>query len=261
MNSSYSNSTWQNSTLGAAKDFARGDQRRLVDLGFSLGLFGYPQQLATADGIMPKSAFQYIENRDHERFICNFGLVNPDEAGNYLFNQGDRSRWFKLQPYLIALLLSKGTPMLWQGQEFGENYWLPENGDGRVSLLRPLRWELFYDEPGTALVGLVRKLLTLRRTLPQTRLGEYFFFNDWERYCSRNLLLYARYQAGNYTLVAVNFSDQEQTVPFWLPIAGDYREELSSGNPFPQRCSRARRNQDHDSVELRPSVVEREQLS
>ena len=56
-----------------------------------------------------------------------------------------------LQPYLIALLMSKGIPMLWQGQEFGENYFLPEFGAGRVSLLRPLRWDYFYDAAGQQL--------------------------------------------------------------------------------------------------------------
>ena len=72
--------------------------------------------------------------------MCNFGTYNPDEAGNPLFQEGDRGRWFMLQPYLIALLMSKGIPMLWQGEEFAENYFLPDYGEGRVALLRPLRW-------------------------------------------------------------------------------------------------------------------------
>ena len=99
---------------------------------------------------MPKAAVQYIENHDHERFLCNFGLSNPDEAGNSLFAEGDRSSWYRVQPYLIGLLLSKGVPLLWQGQEFGENYFLPDFGAGRVSILRPLRWDYFYDEAGRA---------------------------------------------------------------------------------------------------------------
>ena len=38
-----------------------------------------------------------------------------------------------LQPYLIALLMSKGIPMLWQGQEFAENYFLPDFGRAGVA--------------------------------------------------------------------------------------------------------------------------------
>jgi len=55
---------------------------------------------------------------------------------------------------------------LWQGEEFGENYFLPEFGAGRVALLRALRWDFFYDSPGQGLVQLVRKLLRIRRNRP-----------------------------------------------------------------------------------------------
>jgi maltooligosyltrehalose trehalohydrolase len=194
-----------------------------------LGLFGYPDQETTNGDLIPKLALQYIENHDHERFPCNFGLSNPDEAGNPLFQQGDRGRWYMLQPYLIALLMSKGIPMLWQGEEFAENYFLPEFGAGRVSLLRPLRWDYFYDGSGQPIVGLVRKLLRIRRERSQIRRGNYFFFNDWERYQRRGVLLFARYDGQRYTLVAVNASDLDETVPFWFPIAGDYVEELHGG--------------------------------
>ena len=58
--------------------------------GSSLGLFGYPEQAERQRDVIPKTALQYIENHDHERFLCNFGLYNPDEAGNPLFPEGDR---------------------------------------------------------------------------------------------------------------------------------------------------------------------------
>jgi maltooligosyltrehalose trehalohydrolase len=61
-----------------------------------------------------------------------------------------------LQPYLIATLMSKGVPMLWQGQELAENYFLPESGTGRVGLLRSIRWDYFYDTAGRGIVSLVR---------------------------------------------------------------------------------------------------------
>jgi 1,4-alpha-glucan branching enzyme len=179
---------------------------------------------------IPKTALQYIENHDHERFLCNFGIQNPDEAGNPLFQQGDRSRWYMLQPYLIALTMSKGIPLLWQGEEFAENYFLPDVGAGRVSLLRPLRWDYFYDDAGQSIAGLVRKLLRVPRSRSQIRRGAYFFFNDWDRYQRLGLTLFARSEAARYTLVAVNTRDVEQTVPFWFPTAGDYVEELHGGS-------------------------------
>ena len=229
LRTSYSNSTWQNRTFDASRSVARGDRGRLFDLGMCLGLFGYPEQETTNGDLIPKLALQYIENHDHERFLCNFGLSNPDEAGNPLFQQGDRGCWYMLQPYLIALLMSKGIPMLWQGEEFAENYFLPEFGAGRVSLLRPLRWDYFYDGSGQPIVGLVRKLLRIRRERSQIRRGSYFFFNDWDRYQRRGVLLFARYEGPRYTLVAVNTSEADETVPFWFSLAGDYVEELHGG--------------------------------
>jgi 1,4-alpha-glucan branching enzyme len=229
LRTTYSNTTWQNRTFGTAKNVARGDRGNLTDWGLSLGLFGYPEQETTNGETIPKTALQYIENHDHERFICNFGLVNPDEAGNPLFLEGDRGRWFNVQPYLIALVMSKGIPMLWQGQEFAENYFLPDFGAGRVGLLRSVRWDFFYDGAGQSIANLVRKLLRIRRARSHVRSGAYFFFNDWNRYQSRGVLMFARFEGARYTLVGINVGDSDQTVPFWFPGGGNYSEELHGG--------------------------------
>ncbi len=229
LRSTYSNSTWQNGTFGAARAVAQGDRGQLSDLGLKLGLFGYPDRESVNGDEIPKTALQYIENHDHERFLCNFGTSNPDDAGNPLFAEGDRRRWYLLQPYLICLLMSKGIPMLWQGEEFAENYFLPDFGMGRVLLLRPMRWDFFYDESGRPIVSLVRRLLRIRRQRDHLRQGTYFFFNDWDRYQQFGILLFARYDGAKYTLVAVNFGDTDRTIPFWFPMAGDYVEELHGG--------------------------------
>jgi hypothetical protein len=97
-------------------------------------------------------------------------------------------------------------------------------------LLRPLRWDYFYDGAGRATVALIRNLLRIRNGRDHIRRGAFFFFNNWERYQSLGLLLFARYEAARYTLVAVNTSDREQTVSFWFPLGGDYVEELHGGD-------------------------------
>ena len=73
--------------------------------------------------------------------------------------------------------------MLWQGEEFGENYFLPDFGAGRVGLLRALRWDLFYDTlRPRADLSLLRKLLRIRKSpFANSLRGTYFFFNDWDR--------------------------------------------------------------------------------
>lgn len=219
----YSNSTWQNETLDAARSVARAAPNSLERLGMQLGLAGYVRETTANGDRIPKTALQYIENHDHERFICNFGLLRQNEG---LFQEGDRDRWYKLQPYLIGLLTSTGIPLLWQGQELCENYWIPNDGLARVMLVRPVRWDYFYDGVGRAVIGLVRKLLRLRRQRAEFRGGEHFFYNHHDRYQSRGVLLFSRWQGGAFSLVALNFSDADQTVPFWFPIAGDYQELL-----------------------------------
>ena len=77
-----------------------------------------------------------------------------------------------------------------------------------------------------ATIGLVRKLTALRHGRRELRHGNYYFYNHDERYQFRGLLLFSREDAGRFTLVALNFSGSERTVPFWFPIAGNYREQL-----------------------------------
>lgn len=223
----YSNCTWQNETLGAAKGVASGNRNELTNLGFRFSLMNYPQTVTTNNDTIQKTALQYIENHDHSRFVCNFGVINRD---NELLKEGDRTLWYKVQPYLIGMLTASGIPMLWQGQEFGENYYIPDQGFGRVMLFRPVRWDYFYDSIGKSVVSLVRKLVKLRRERSHFRTGEHFFYNHDDRYHSKNVLLFSRYEQNAFSLVALNFGDTAQTVPFWFPIGGSYREELHGEN-------------------------------
>ncbi len=219
----YSNCTWQNETLGAAQAVARGDRGNLADLGLRLGLAGYPAEITANNDTIKKTALQYIENHDHARFVCNFGMSPRD---NDLLGEGDRDLWYKVQPYLIGLLMAKGIPLIWQGQELAENYYIPHEGWGRVMLFRPVRWDYFYDAIGKRTIKLVRDLMKLRRASPQFRHGDHFFYNHHDRYQSKNVLLFSRKQDNRFSLVALNFGDEEQWVPFAFPIGGDYREEL-----------------------------------
>jgi maltooligosyltrehalose trehalohydrolase len=221
---SYTNCTWQNETLDAARKTAVGNPGELENLGLRLGLFQYPAEVTANEDRLPKSALQYIENHDHSRFVCNFGTVVRDP--NDLLKEGDRSLWFKIQPYLIGLFTAKGIPLLWQGQEFAENYSIPEHGWGRVLMFRPVRWDYFYDPIGKKMISLVRKLIRVRRNRDQMRYGEYYFYNHFNHYQSRNVLVFARQHEDQFSLIALNFGDMDQQVMFRFPFAGNYREEL-----------------------------------
>ena len=219
----YTNCTWQNATLDAANRVASGDRQALADFGRRLGLLGYPRVASHNGQTLEKSAFQYLENHDHPRFICRFGTANLYRE---VIREGQREHWFKVQPYVIGMLLGQGIPLLWQGQEIVEKYDVPADGPARIGTLRPVRWELFYDEAGRGMIRVVRKLLALRNTEQVFRRGEFYFHDHWDRWQSRGLLLFSRWIDTTYALVALNFTDVEQTTAFWFPIAGDYTERL-----------------------------------
>jgi len=244
---SFSNCCWQDGTLGAASDLAAGRVADPGTFGLDLVLYGYPDQVTQGSGAaattMPKTAVQYLENHDHARFLCNFGTINPDTSNpqpDPIFFEGDRSLWYKLQPYLIALLTAPGIPLLFQGQEFGENYTLPLQGIGRTLLLRPVRWDYFYDTAGQRLVHLVRALLQIRRSLPQFRTGSQYLYND-AAYAAQHLVLFSRGTGSQFSLVAVNLSDTDALTSFTFPQAGLYHEQLARalGDPNPQDLTTA----------------------
>jgi hypothetical protein len=116
--------------------------------------------------------------------------------------------------------------MLWEGQEIGESYHVPESGMSLIGRLRPVRWEFFYDQAGRGLIGLYRKLAALRRDVSPVRRGSFYFHNNWDECQSRGALLFSREDAEGYLLAAVNFTDQDINTRFWFSSAGNYREVL-----------------------------------
>ncbi|HXO32217.1 MAG TPA: alpha-amylase family glycosyl hydrolase [Candidatus Acidoferrales bacterium] len=229
---SYSTGTWQDGTLGAAASCAAGTPGAIEQLGLQLGLNGYPTSVTVNGDVLPKTGLQYIENHDHQRFICNFGTIGVDnDPDDVLLQQGDRDdNWPKVQPYLIALMTAKGTPLLSEGQEFCENYWIPANGYGRVMLYRPVRWNYFYDNDGKPIIRLLRKLTKIRRSGAQFSDGQHFFYNDYNNFNSKGLLAFSRQVGNTFSLVVVNFTNQEQTTSFAsFPTSGDYVEEIEGG--------------------------------
>jgi maltooligosyltrehalose trehalohydrolase len=223
----YSNSTWQDGLLNKAEDMA---QKGYVDDDFVHLLdprfIGYPDSKTVHDIAgqpveMPVAPFQYLESHDHSQLICFVGEL----PGDVPF--GDRSRYYKLQPFAIALYTSQGTPMLWQGQEFAENYYLPDQGNGRICFRRDVHWEHFYDDFGVPLVRLYRILGTLRQTCPALRSQESFYYNAQSR-PRDGVVAYRRQStaAEQIAMVFLNFSDEEQSIAVPFPEPGIYREMI-----------------------------------
>jgi maltooligosyltrehalose trehalohydrolase len=241
LSKSYSTGTWQDGTLGAAESCAAGAPGAIDQLGLQLGLASYPTSVTVNTDTLPKTALQYIENHDHQRFICNFGTVPVDKDPNdVLLQQGDRDgNWPKLQPYLIALMTAKGTPLLSAGQEFCENYWIPASGYGRVMLYRPVRWNYFYDNDGQPIIRLIRKLTKIRRGGAQFTDGDHYFYNDYANFNSKGLLAFSRQLGTTFSLIVVNFTDQQKMTTFTFSAGGDYIEQIEGAQNLPGVSARA----------------------
>ncbi|MEH2055586.1 MAG: alpha-amylase family glycosyl hydrolase [Nostoc sp.] len=230
LTNTYSNGTWQDGLLNKAEDMAK---RNYVDSSFlnqlDTRIIGYPVTKTVQDIIqqpveMPVAPFQYLESHDHSQLIyfvgTEAGTTDPD---NIPF--GDRSKYYKLQPFAIALYTCQGIPMLWQGQEFAENYFLPNNGNGRIRLRRDVHWEYFYDEFGASLVRLYRTLGKLRHTYPALRSRDSYNYNAQS---NNQVVAYRRESraADQIALVFLNFSDQKQSISIPFSKAGTYQEMI-----------------------------------
>jgi maltooligosyltrehalose trehalohydrolase len=227
----YSNATWQDRLLDKAQDMA---QHNYVDDAFvnllNPYISGYP---ATRDfnGVQaPVAPFQYFNSHDHEHLITSFGTAyGIGGTGDVQF--GIRANYAKLQPYAIALYTCQGVPMLWQGEEFAENYTLPAGGNARISFRRSTHWEYFYDEYGQPLVRLYRVMARLRRRYQALRSRNTFYFNEQSN-TGAQVVAYQRYAAATqvdaeqYAIIFLNFSDSPQSIAVPFPKAGVYREMI-----------------------------------
>lgn len=228
----YSNACWQNELLDAARGMARGGP--IPDtIGHRLDpeLGGYPatyEDPATGERL-PVAPFQYLESHDHGRFVNEFGrLAFTDLVGE---PYGDRALAYKTQPYAIALLTAKGIPMLWQGQELGENWGLPGGADPqRILFERPVHWEYFYDPIGKAMVRLYRILGMLRRRHAALGSRSHLHYEDDADHRSRGLVVYRRQMSaeaartGEVLIVVLNFRNYAQEVVVEFPLVGPWHD-------------------------------------
>jgi 1,4-alpha-glucan branching enzyme len=171
-----------------------------------------------APGTIPTA---FIENHDHSTITAS---------------AGGRDRWWRTQPWMIALFTMPAVPLLHNGQEWGQVESFPEPGadtnNQRVQS-RPIDWNLRNDAIGKALIEKYRFLIDLRKKHPALR-GADFFPADWQSASLnsdgigvdefRQLIVYRRTDA---YIVALNFSGNDQTLSLAVPKNGTWKDLLS----------------------------------
>ena len=181
-------------------------------------------------------ATTYLGNHDHSHLAWQAGARSNEGA----------LAWYREQPYAIALLTIPGTPMIQNGQEFAEDYWLMEddkNSNRRVKP-RPLRWGFADDNIGTPLRGLYSSLIQIRNRFASLR-SDHFYPADWPDWAtkfnsegygidtSKNVVIYHRWGHDSSGvlerfIIVLNFSSSTQTVD--LPFSDNGRwDDLLNG--------------------------------
>lgn len=193
-----------------------------------------------APGIAP---VVYIENHDHGTIVNKVG-------GSRIGTDVRPNNWFKTQPYAIALLTLPGTILIHNGQEFGDEYFVPQpdaNAPDRVSS-RPVNWDKLNDDIGQRLFGLYKKLIEIRKNHPSLRSPNFdpnnydqrnTHFNS-EGYgvdVERKIVIYRRWGDGldgqleNFVIV-LNFSATNQITDIPFPSDGIWKDLLNDNQDY-----------------------------
>jgi hypothetical protein len=162
-------------------------------------------------------------------------------------NQG-AMKWYRTQPYVIALYTSPATPLIQNGQEFGEDHWIPENdqGSGRRVSARSLHWKYSLDPIGVSLQNIYKCMAGIRNTYAGLR-STNFYPQPWDEWqtqfnpqgygldVSRQLAIYHRWgndDLGNLQrfIIVLNFSDVPCQVSVPFPENGQWTDLLSGFN-------------------------------
>lgn len=182
-----------------------------------------------------KVATTYLSNHDHSCVAFQAGARD---------NQGSIA-WYRMQPHAIAILLSPGTPLIPNGQEFASDHFIPEDdrGTSRRITPRPLHWSYRDDAIGTSLLSLYGRLIQLRKDHPCLRSDDIYpaawpegqgVFNP-QGYgvdTGRQLVIFHRWGAAaagggvERFIIALNFSAQDQQVDIPFPTNGAWTDQL-----------------------------------
>lgn len=234
LTNTYTSCAWQDDLLNKAEAIVSGAP---VEDSFAHQLdprfVGYPDSKTVMNAVgkpvnMPVAPFQYLNSHDHSHLIVSAGL-----SGDGPLPFGDRSKFYLLQPLAVALYTLQGVPMLWQGEEFAENWELPGAGPARINLRRDTHWEYFYDEYGAQLIRLYRRLGELRRKCRALRSRESFYYFQ-QSLKGNQVVAYHRHAPATanateeFAMVLLNFGDAAAEIQLPFPRKGTWREMLDN---------------------------------
>ncbi|MBD2342043.1 1,4-alpha-glucan branching enzyme [Calothrix sp. FACHB-156] len=188
-----------------------------------------------------KSPIVYIENHDH-------GTVVNKVGGSQMGEHVRRENWYKTQPCAIALLTLPGAILIHNGQELGDEYFLPETHKPDRVIPRSVNWDKLGDYIGKNLFGLYKKLIEIRTKYPSLRSHNFYPSNYDERdthfnqlgygvNVDKKLIIYHRWEIGSDDqlerfIITLNFSAYEQNVDIPFSVNGIWQDLLNDNQTY-----------------------------
>ena len=167
---------------GSADKFDRRGRKPYASVNF----------LTAHDGFTLKDWVSYAEkhneangegNRDghSDNLSANYGVEGPTDDAEI-----NAVRYRQMRNMLATLFLSRGTPLLLAGDEFGRTQGGNNNAYCQDNEVSWVDWEGIDDE-GRALAEFVRKLISLRKALPMIRRGRFLTAAYDEELCVKDV--------------------------------------------------------------------------
>lgn len=230
-----------------------GDANTIKPTGAWFDLFrSAPFGLFTGYAITGHVDSQYLRvlnaAKDFDAPICPTIYIENHDHSTVTWWLGSRDRWYKAQPYMIALATCSGTVLVHNGQEWGQVEELWEDDSHAPAQFqrvqsRPLLWAEWGDEIGQTMRDRYRYLLELRRQHKGLRSPNFYpddYDSNWHTFSpdgygideQRQVLIYHRWgdaEDGKLErfIVVLNFSDATQSVDIPLSTNGQWIDVLN----------------------------------
>lgn len=127
-------------------------------------------------------------------------------------------------------MTSFGAILFRNGQEFGQDNWIPNDNesirktDRRVKS-RPLEWSYLNDEIGISLFNLYKELIKIRNNFSIFRdFGKLKFYDLYKN----DNISYSIKTSSHIAFILLNFSNKDDNVKITLPEKGEWEDVLNS---------------------------------
>lgn len=138
------------------------------------------------------NTINYLATHDRQRVLRELG-----ECGI-----SDKDAFSRAKLAVVLLMTAMGIPMLWMGEEFGEDQAKSED----VTKPKPISWSLLANPENRDLFEYYQKLIALRQQTPALQSGNIEFIH--ENADAKVLAFHRCYEWGSSVVVVAHFSDQ-----------------------------------------------------